>query len=77
VGDLEEARLLLDTATRSVALWGETSWRAAVVEAAATVAMAEGDAERAGRLAREAADAYTSVGQPQDAARVLASAYAG
>ena len=77
VGDLEDAHRFLASASRSVSHWGESSWQAAVVEAQATVALAEGDAERYRRLSREAADAYAAVGHAADAARCLAAASAG
>jgi DNA-binding SARP family transcriptional activator len=77
VGDLEDAHRFLDAAERSVSHWGESSWRAAVIEAQATVALAEGDAERYRTLSREAADAYSAVGHLGDAARCLAAASAG
>jgi hypothetical protein len=59
-----------------VSLWGESSWQAAVIEAEATVALAEGDAERYRTLSIRAADAYTAVGHVRDAARCLAAASA-
>jgi tetratricopeptide (TPR) repeat protein len=77
VGDLEDAHRFLALASRSVSLWGESSWHGAVIEAQATVALAEGDAERYRRLSREAADAYSAVGHTGDAARCLAAASAG
>ena len=77
VGDLEDAHRFLASASRSVELWGETSWKAAVLEAEATVALAEGDAERYRSLSREAADAYSAVGHAADAARCMAAASAG
>ena len=77
VGDLEDAHRFLASASRSVQLWGESSWQAAVLEAQATVALAEGDAERYRALSREAADAYSAVGHTADAARCLAAASAG
>lgn len=77
VGDLEDAHRFLAMAARSVSLWGESSWHAAVVEAQATVALAEGDAERFRTLSREAADAYVAVGHDLDASRCLAAASAG
>ena len=77
VGDLEDAHRFLAMAARSVSLWGESSWHAAVVEAQATVALAEGDAERYRRLSTEAAAAYSAVGHAGDAARCLAAATAG
>ena len=77
VGDFEDAHRFLASAERSVSLWGESSWQAAVIEARATVALAEGDAEGYRRLSREAADAYAAVGHTQDAARCLAAASVG
>ena len=77
VGDLEDAHRFLASASRSVQLWGESSWKAAVLEAEATVALAEGDAERYRSLGREAADAYSAVGHAADAARCLAAVSAG
>jgi tetratricopeptide (TPR) repeat protein len=77
VGDIEEAHRFLAAAARSVSLWGESSWHAAVIEAQATVALAEGDVERSRKLSREAADAYSAVGHTADAARCLAAASAG
>jgi ATP/maltotriose-dependent transcriptional regulator MalT len=76
VGDLEDAHRFLESAERSVSHWGESSWRAAVVETQATVALAEGDAERYRTLSREAADAYSALGHAADAARCLAAASA-
>lgn len=77
VGDLEDARRFLAAAARSVSHWRDSSWQAAVIEAEATVALAEGDAERSRRLSRQAADAYSAVGHVGDAARCLAAASAG
>jgi DNA-binding SARP family transcriptional activator/predicted negative regulator of RcsB-dependent stress response len=74
VGDLEMAHRYLAMAAWSVSMWGESSWHAAVVEAQATVALAEGDVERSRKLSREAADAYFAVGHAADAARCLAAA---
>jgi hypothetical protein len=47
-----------------------------VIEAQATVALAEGDAEGYQRLSRQAADAYSAVGHSQDAERCRAAAMA-
>jgi len=77
VGDLEDAHRYLTAASRSVSLWGESSWQAAVIEAQATVALAEGDADGYVTLSREAADAYSAVGHAADAARCLAAASIG
>jgi DNA-binding SARP family transcriptional activator/tetratricopeptide (TPR) repeat protein len=77
VGDFEDAHRFLASAERSVSHWGESSWKAAVIEARATVALAEGDANGYRRLSQEAADAYAAVGHAQDAARCLAAASVG
>ena len=77
VGDIEEAHRFLAAAARSVSHWGESSWQAAVIEAQATVALAEGDVDRCHKLFREAADAYSAVGHAADAARCLDAASAG
>jgi len=77
VGDLADAHRFLAVAERSVSHWGESSWQAAVTEAQATVALAEGDTERYRRLSREAAAAYSAVGHAADSARCLAAASAG
>jgi DNA-binding SARP family transcriptional activator/tetratricopeptide (TPR) repeat protein len=77
VGDLEDAHRFLEDAQRSVSLWGVSSWHAAVVEAQATIALAEGDGDGYRRLSTEAAEAYAAVGHSQDAARCLAAASAG
>ena len=74
VGDLEGAHRFLALAEDSVSHWGLSSWQAAVTEAKATVALAEGDAEGYRRLSRQAADAYSSVGHTIDAERCLAAA---
>ena len=77
VGDLEDAHRFLAMASRSVSLWTASSWQAAVVEARATVALAEGDVEGYRTMSREAAAAYTAVGHAGDAARCLVAASAG
>jgi tetratricopeptide (TPR) repeat protein len=76
VGDLDDAHRFLESARRSVSHWGESSWQAAVLEAEATVALADGDAEAYARLSRRAADAYSAVGHEADAARCRAAALA-
>ena len=55
-------------AERSVEHWGESSWRAAVIEARATVALAEGDPAGHRRLSSEAAEAYAAKRQAVSAA---------
>ena len=77
VGDLTEARGFLDAATRSVAMWGESSWQGALLEAEAAVALAEDDRSRYHQLMVDAATAYASVGHGREAARCLAAAEEG
>jgi tetratricopeptide (TPR) repeat protein len=69
VGDLDEARDHLRLGETSAAGWEGTSWQAAVLEARAHVAKAEGAVVEADRLLAEAADAFDASGQPLDAAR--------
>jgi tetratricopeptide (TPR) repeat protein len=76
VGDLDDAHRFLESAKRSVSHWGESSWQAAVLEAEATVALADDDAEAYRGLSRRAAEAYAAVGHEADAARCLAAALA-
>ena len=68
-GRLEEARTWLVEAERSAALWQGTAWQAAVREARAHLARAEGDPAVAARLLAEAAVLFDEAGQPLDARR--------
>ncbi|HKA69754.1 MAG TPA: BREX system ATP-binding domain-containing protein [Actinomycetes bacterium] len=69
VGDIEEARKYLAAAEHSAELWQGTAWQAAILEARAHLARAEGDAAEAVRLLADAAAIFDDVGQPLDAAR--------
>ncbi|GAA4215330.1 ATP-binding protein [Microbispora amethystogenes] len=75
-GDLGDARLHLATAERSAELWQGTSWQAAILEARAHIARAEGDHPAEARLLAQAADLFTDAGHPRDAARCRRSAAA-
>ena len=78
VGDLENAHRHLAVAEQSADLWAGTAWEAALLEAQASVAVAEGQVPAAGRLLIEAAERFTQAGQPVDAERCqLAAAAAG
>ena len=72
VGDVDRARHHLHVADKSLHLWEGTSWQAAVLEARAHLAAAEGDTSRADGLRREAAELFDGSGQPLDAARCRA-----
>ena len=69
VGDLDHARRHLQVAEFSVAAWSDTSWGAAVLEARAAVAAAEGDVAEAEHLLDAAARGFDLAGQPLDAER--------
>jgi DNA-binding SARP family transcriptional activator len=68
-GDLGAARYHLRRGEISAASWEGTSWQAALAEARAHIALAEGRADDAARLLAEAADGFELSGQPLDAAR--------
>lgn len=76
VGDLDRARNHLQVADKSLHLWEGTSWQAAVLEARAHLADAEGDTSRPDGLRREAAELFDGSGQPLDAARCRAASAA-
>jgi tetratricopeptide (TPR) repeat protein len=68
-GDLAHARHHLDIAERSVQRWDGTAWEAAVTEARAYVALAEGEATIANELLSLATRDFYRFGQPLDAQR--------
>jgi DNA-binding SARP family transcriptional activator/tetratricopeptide (TPR) repeat protein len=72
VGDVEHARRHLASAERSAALWDGTSWQAALLEARACIASAEGDGAAARTMRDDAASLFETAGQPIDAARLRA-----
>ncbi|HEY7273625.1 MAG TPA: AAA family ATPase [Actinoplanes sp.] len=69
LGDLDEARRHLREAERSITLWEGTAWEAALLEAKAHLARAEGRDGDADRLLRDAATRFEAAGQPLDAER--------
>lgn len=69
VGDLDAARAHLAAAEESAARWEGTGWPAAVLEARASIAEAEGDTARAARLRVEACALYEAADQLLDAER--------
>ncbi|MDX6301037.1 MAG: hypothetical protein QOF53_2251 [Nocardioidaceae bacterium] len=72
VGDLEAAHRYLATAEASVARWERGAWEAAVREAQALVARAEGREEESVAGLGEAARLFVAAGHARDAARCLA-----
>jgi DNA-binding winged helix-turn-helix (wHTH) protein/tetratricopeptide (TPR) repeat protein len=70
-GRLDEAKAWLAEAEVSAALWQGTAWQAAVREARAHIARAEGDEPAARRLLDDAAGLFEIAGQPLDAQRCL------
>jgi DNA-binding SARP family transcriptional activator/tetratricopeptide (TPR) repeat protein len=72
-GDLDDARQHLAVAEESAALWKDgTAWQAAIAEARAHLARAEGDEDAARHRLREAAELFAAAGQPLDVERCLA-----
>jgi hypothetical protein len=69
VGEVEAAQVHLRTAERSAALWQGTAWQAALLEARAHLAHAEGDHAGSRRLLQQAAECFETAGQPLDADR--------
>ena len=73
-GDLDHARSYLEVAEGSAKLWDGTAWEAAVDEAKAHLAVAEGERERALELLDGAARRFDQAGQPLDRDRCLRTA---
>ena len=73
VGDLDAARAHLAAAEESASRWEGTGWPAAVLEARASIAEAEGDTARAARLRLEACALYEAADQLLDAERCRAA----
>jgi tetratricopeptide (TPR) repeat protein len=69
VGDLDDARHWVGVAEESAARWEGSAWTAAVAEARAHVAAAEGRPTDATALLGVARDLYAAAGQPLHAAR--------
>jgi ATP/maltotriose-dependent transcriptional regulator MalT len=74
VGDLAEARAHLARAEESAQRWEGTGWPAAVLEARASIAQAEGDSRASAGMLAEAATLYETAGQLLDAERCRAAA---
>jgi hypothetical protein len=73
VGELDRARHYRDIAEASSQLWDGTAWQAALDEARAHLAKAEGDPDCA-HIAERAADGFERSGQPLDGERCRALA---
>jgi tetratricopeptide (TPR) repeat protein len=69
VGDLDAAREQIEVGALSTEKWPRTAWTAALNEARAHVALAEGDPEKGVGLLDEAVAGFEIAGQPIDAAR--------
>lgn len=76
VGDTDEARRHLLVAEESTRRWATSAWQAAVLEARAHLARAEGRPEEFTTLLRDAAALFTQAGHPRDAARCAGQAAA-
>jgi ATP/maltotriose-dependent transcriptional regulator MalT len=68
-GDLDEAHRHLGIAESSAVRWEGTAWPAAVCEARAHIARAEGDQHEAAALLRRAGQLFRAAGHYGDAAR--------
>jgi hypothetical protein len=69
VGDVEAARELVAVATMSTERWSGTAWTAALAEARAHLALAEGEPGQARLWMDEAVSGFELAGQPYDASR--------
>jgi DNA-binding SARP family transcriptional activator/DNA polymerase III delta prime subunit len=69
VGDVDTARELIEVGAMSTQKWPRTAWTAALSEARAHVAIAEGDPGQGADLLDEAAAGFETAGQPIDAVR--------
>ena len=76
VGDVDDAHRHLAVAEDSAARWEGSAWDAAVLEARAHLARAEGRPEEFVALSARAAELFHAAGQPLDAARCARAATA-
>ena len=75
-GDLDRARSFLTEAERIAGMWQGGQWTGAVWEARATLREAEGEADQARAMFREAAEAFVRAGNQSEADRCLEAAAA-
>jgi DNA-binding SARP family transcriptional activator/predicted negative regulator of RcsB-dependent stress response len=73
-GDLEAARRHVGEAERISVMWQGGPWTAGVWEVRGVIRLADGDAEQARAMFREAADAFARAGNQRDAERCLVAA---
>jgi DNA-binding SARP family transcriptional activator len=75
-GELDQASRRLDETERLAGMWNGGPWVAAVWEGRAVYRLAQGNAEQASALFREAAARYAALGRQRDRERCLAQAEA-
>lgn len=73
-GELDGARSFIAEAERIAGMWQGGPWTGAVWEARGTLRQAEGEAEQARAMFREAADVFASAGNRSDEKRCLEAA---
>jgi DNA-binding SARP family transcriptional activator/predicted negative regulator of RcsB-dependent stress response len=73
-GELDDARSFIAEAERIAGMWQGGPWTGAVWEARGALRQAEGEAEQARAMFREAAEAFASAGNRSDAERCLEAA---
>ena len=73
-GEIAKSRTCLREAERLAGMWQGGPWLAATWEVRATFRLAEGDRDQAAALLREAAELFTQVARPIDAARCRTAA---
>lgn len=73
VGDVEDAKHHLAMAEKSAMGWQGSAWPAAIAEARAYLAKAEGHHDQASELFSEAAELFIRAGQPLDSKRCEAA----
>ena len=76
-GELDRARSFIAEAERIAGMWQGGIWTGAVWEARGILRQAEGEGEQARAMFREAAQAFSHVGNQLDAARCLEAAGVG